>query len=52
LGLWIARQVVEAHGGTISVVSAVGRGSTFVVELPRTGARTAPESERCTAKGA
>jgi signal transduction histidine kinase len=35
LGLWIARQVVEAHGGTISLSSEPGRGSTFTVELPR-----------------
>ena len=38
LGLWIARQVVEAHGGTISLSSEPGHGSTFTVELPRTGA--------------
>jgi len=35
LGLFIARQIVEAHGGTIAVHSAPARGSTFVVELPR-----------------
>jgi signal transduction histidine kinase len=48
LGLWIARQVVEAHGGTISVASVVGRGSTFVVELPRALAppAAAPEGGR------
>lgn len=34
LGLWITRQVVEAHGGTIQVESELDVGSTFVVELP------------------
>jgi PAS domain S-box-containing protein len=35
LGLWIARQVIEAMGGTITVESRVNAGSTFRVELPR-----------------
>ena len=35
LGLWIARQTVEATGGTIQVDSEPGAGSTFTVKLPR-----------------
>lgn len=34
LGLYIARLVVEAHGGHIWVKSQVGRGSTFSFSLP------------------
>jgi PAS domain S-box-containing protein len=34
LGLWIARQLVEALGGRITVASELGVGSTFTVELP------------------
>jgi two-component system CheB/CheR fusion protein len=35
LGLWLARAVVEAHGGTVSVASRPGEGATFTVRLPR-----------------
>ncbi|MBZ4330687.1 ATP-binding protein [Corallococcus sp. AS-1-12] len=36
LGLYIVRQLVEAHGGTIRVHSRPGEGSEFTVELPFT----------------
>ncbi|UQA63396.1 hybrid sensor histidine kinase/response regulator [Polyangium aurulentum] len=35
LGLYIARQMVEAHGGTIRVRSSAESGTTFEVRLPR-----------------
>jgi predicted ATPase/signal transduction histidine kinase len=38
VGLWMVRQIVEALGGTICVESALGAGSTFTVELPRSPA--------------
>jgi PAS domain S-box-containing protein len=34
LGLYIVRHIAEAHGGTVSVTSELGVGSTFTVELP------------------
>jgi len=34
LGLSITRAIVEEHGGTISVASRVGVGTTFTIELP------------------
>ncbi|HZH74883.1 MAG TPA: MEDS domain-containing protein [Archangium sp.] len=34
LGLWIVKQVVEAHNGTVSLVSRPGAGATFTLMLP------------------
>lgn len=34
VGLFIARKIVEAHGGTIGVESEPGQGSTFTISLP------------------
>jgi len=42
LGLFISRQLVEAHGGAIEVRSEQGAGTTFTVRLPRVAAPGAP----------
>ncbi|HWE29955.1 MAG TPA: HAMP domain-containing sensor histidine kinase, partial [Polyangia bacterium] len=42
LGLYITRQIVLAHGGTIRVDSKLGDGSTFIVELDRAGPTETP----------
>jgi two-component system OmpR family sensor kinase/two-component system sensor histidine kinase BaeS len=39
LGLAIARQLVQAHGGRITVASQPGQGTTFTIELPQDRAK-------------
>ncbi len=34
IGLYISKEIVEQHGGTIEVESSRGKGSTFIVTLP------------------
>ncbi|TFH23633.1 HAMP domain-containing histidine kinase, partial [Candidatus Bathyarchaeota archaeon] len=33
-GLAICKRIIEAHGGTISFKTAMGKGTTFIVTLP------------------
>ncbi|HVJ18007.1 MAG TPA: PAS domain-containing sensor histidine kinase [Polyangiaceae bacterium] len=42
LGLYISRQIVEAHGGTIEADSSSSAGTTFIVSLPRFADRRSP----------
>ena len=38
MGLFIANQIIKAHGGTITVRSQLGVGAEFLVTLPRQAA--------------
>lgn len=45
VGLFIVKQIIEAHGGKINVKSKLGKGSKFTIELPVNGIVSA-QSER------
>ncbi|MDP2650334.1 MAG: ATP-binding protein, partial [bacterium] len=34
IGLYVAKNIVEAHGGTVAMKSELGRGSTFSFTIP------------------
>jgi signal transduction histidine kinase len=38
LGLFIAKKIVQSHGGTLTVESVLNQGTTFTLELPRVAA--------------
>ncbi len=46
LGLAICREIAEAHGGKLSVVSAVGEGCEFTLRIPAARAPAAPTVEQ------
>lgn len=44
IGLSLLRELVELHGGRVTVQSEVGRGTTFRVEIPKGHSHLPPES--------
>ena len=52
IGLNLALEFVQMHGGTIAVESVVGSGTTFTVTLPEKGASAGTEREPITSAGA
>jgi signal transduction histidine kinase len=37
LGLWLSQRIIQDHGGSVSVESVVGKGTTFAITLPTMG---------------
>jgi signal transduction histidine kinase len=44
LGLAIAKEIIEAHGGSIAAESVVGLGSRFTVRLPAQYGNVTPDT--------
>jgi signal transduction histidine kinase len=42
LGLFICKQIIQAHHGQISVNTSPGKGTAFLVELPLYNEKTVP----------
>jgi two-component system NtrC family sensor kinase len=49
LGLTVAYAIVQEHGGRIRLESRPNKGASFYVELPVSGAKTAPSAARARA---
>ncbi len=45
LGLYIVREIVAAHGGTVSVTSDEAHGTTFTLRIPHSPAHTATRQQ-------
>ncbi|MGK9171563.1 response regulator [Inquilinus limosus] len=45
IGLAVSRGIVEAHGGSLTLASSVGRGATFTVRLPAAPSAQSPDVE-------
>jgi signal transduction histidine kinase len=45
LGLYLCKQIAEAHGGKISVESTPGEGTTFTIDLPRNCGSWLPDTK-------
>lgn len=52
LGLAMSRRIMEEHGGTLTVESEVGRGTSFRILLPVPGSEDEPEAEEEPEEGA
>ncbi|MBK7864621.1 MAG: ATP-binding protein [Archangiaceae bacterium] len=49
LGLWIVQQLVALHDGKVSVKSELGKGSAFIVVLPKNAEAMQPLSPAASA---